>query len=176
MRHGGTGDGAKDLRGGTRSSPVVDGRGNWGLVTAAQLDHIGVGSPGAASGRRPAGALSRVRLGRLPPSRARRHTWPAAVMAAVLAAGPGAVASHWTAARLWRLFDGPIPPRRAVTRHIHVTTLRQRRLSGRRRRIAGGWTLGRAHHSIGASRSPQVARTLADLAERHRRRRPRASH
>jgi very-short-patch-repair endonuclease len=49
-------------------------------------------------------------------------------MAAVLAGGHGAVASHWTAARLWNLFDGPAP--REAEANIHVTVEAQRRLHG----------------------------------------------
>ena len=55
-------------------------------------------------------------------------TWDTAVMAAVLAAGPDAVASHGTAVILWRLFDGPPPTQ--FEREIHLTVPRQRRLEG----------------------------------------------
>ena len=45
-------------------------------------------------------------------------TWETAVLAAVLAAGPAAVASHVTAACLWDLFDGRPPV--ALPPGIHV--------------------------------------------------------
>ena len=71
----------------------------WSLVTRAQLFDAGV------SERRIVGLL---RSGVLRPVRRRVYalvgaprSWQQTAMAAVLAAGPGAVASHATAARLW---------------------------------------------------------------------------
>ena len=97
-----------------------------GLITSGQLDRIrfGHGSRDKALSR---GRLERVRRGvyLLPGVQPTRDT---AVMAAVLAAGPGAVASHGTAAILWCLFDGP-PPRQ-FERAIHLTVPGQRRLEG----------------------------------------------
>jgi hypothetical protein len=55
-------------------------------------------------------------------------TWETAVMAAVLVARSGAVASHLTAAVLWDLFDGR-PPAHA-TNGIHLTAARHLRLAG----------------------------------------------
>jgi hypothetical protein len=73
--------------------------GQWSLVTRAQLFDAGV------SERRIVGLL---RSGVLRPVRRRVYalvgaprSWQQTAMAAVLAAGPGAVASHATAARLW---------------------------------------------------------------------------
>jgi hypothetical protein len=97
-----------------------------GLVTCDQLDHIGFGRPAretALAARR----LHPVRKGvyRLP---GMAPTWESAVLAAVLAAGPDAVASHMSAALLWDLFDGPLPT--GLPSAIHVTGTRQRRLRG----------------------------------------------
>ncbi|MEZ5183298.1 MAG: hypothetical protein R2702_15720 [Acidimicrobiales bacterium] len=79
-----------------------------GLITRAQALAAG-GSDGAIGRRIARGAWSRMRAGvyaiGAPPS-----TWEQRAMAAVLAAGPDAWASHRTAARLWGLVErsGPI--------------------------------------------------------------------
>lgn len=81
-------------------------------------------------------------------------------MAAVLAAGDDAVASHWTAARLWGLFDGPPPPQADAA--LHVTAPTFRRLDGvapHRRRLAQAERAVRWSVPV-----TSVARTLLDLA------------
>jgi hypothetical protein len=83
-------------------------------------------------------------------------------MAAVLAAGPGAVASYWTAASVWRLFDGAIPPEAAPDADIHVTTARHRRLKNV---VLHRQQLATAEHAIRWSVPvTSVARTVFDLA------------
>lgn len=72
-----------------------------GLLTRSQARHLGM-SPAAEGRARAAGALDAVtarvlRLAGTPP------TFPQRCLAAVLDAGPGAVASHVTAAALWQL-------------------------------------------------------------------------
>src|SRR5438045_232412 len=73
-----------------------------GLVTVAQLERIGYRRR-ARQYAVTALRLHHVRRGvyRLPGVVA---TWESTVLAAVLAAGPRAVASHFTAAQLWSLF------------------------------------------------------------------------
>src|SRR5580658_6699609 len=96
------------------------------LITARQLDQIGLGQDArywaVATGR-----LHAVRRGvyGLPGV---EPTWERAVLAAILAAGADAVASHTTAARLWDLFDGT-PPAGSNDR-IHVTAKSDHRLEG----------------------------------------------
>jgi hypothetical protein len=96
------------------------------LITSTQLDEIGFGR-GARENWLATGRLKRVRRGvYMVPGVA--PTWEAMVLAAVLAAGPHAVASHLTAAHLWQLFDGPPP---GVAEHsIHVTAPGLHRLAG----------------------------------------------
>jgi very-short-patch-repair endonuclease len=87
-----------------------------GLITAAQLDDLGL----ALSARRWALAsrrMTRIRKG-VYLLVGVKATWETIVLAAVLAAGPGAVASHITAACLWDLFDGHL--RAAVPPGIHL--------------------------------------------------------
>jgi hypothetical protein len=87
-------------------------------------------------------------------------TWETTVLAAVLAAGPEAVASHMTAARLWDLFDGSLPA--AGGGQIHVTGPKQRRLEGvavHRRRLDV-----RERAILRSVPVTSVARTLFDLA------------
>jgi hypothetical protein len=97
-----------------------------GLVTAAQLDCIGFGRKARQSAVS-ALRLHRVRQGvyRLPGAAA---TWESTVLAAVLAAGPNAVASHLTAAYLWGLFDGRPPA--GVHDAIRIIAPGQHRLAG----------------------------------------------
>ncbi|HEX6236524.1 MAG TPA: type IV toxin-antitoxin system AbiEi family antitoxin domain-containing protein [Acidimicrobiales bacterium] len=83
-----------------------------GLVTRGQL-RSGGASPAAVRTRTGAGRLHRVaegvyRVGGAP------VTWESEVLAAVLAGGPNAVASHRAAAALWGL-DGCRPGRPEVT-------------------------------------------------------------
>ncbi len=87
-----------------------------GLITAGQLDALGLGHSGRQWALK-TGRVTRIRhgvylLAGVPP------TWETAVLAAVLAAGPAAVASHVTAACLWDLFGGRPPV--ALPPGIHV--------------------------------------------------------
>jgi very-short-patch-repair endonuclease len=89
-----------------------------GLLTTAQLDALGV----TRQQRRT--LVARGVLVAVAP-RVLRHnahpvTWEQQLLAAVLAAGPGAVASHMSAARLWR-FDG------VAQRALEVTVPHDRR-------------------------------------------------
>ncbi len=102
------------------------GRRQWGLITSDQLGAIGLG---------PSGRYWALAGGRLWPLRRGVYllpgvqvTWETAVLAAVLAAGLTAVASHLTAARLWDLFDGAGSPGNEES--IHLTAPSQRRLRG----------------------------------------------
>jgi hypothetical protein len=102
------------------------GRSQRGLITSAQLQQLGLG---------PSGRYWAVAGGRLTPIRRGVYllpgvqvTWETSVLAAVLAAGSHAVASHLTAARLWDLFDGR-PPAESDA-FIQVTGPTQHRLEG----------------------------------------------
>jgi hypothetical protein len=99
-------------------------RGQHGLITTEQLRHAGI-SPGQQRWLVVDGALVAIRtsvyrMAGVAP------TWQQSALAAVLAAGPGAVASHATAAALWDL--------QAVDRHpsgpLHVTAPRRIRMTG----------------------------------------------
>lgn len=134
------------------------GRSQRGLVTTKQLDEIGMGRA-AREKATSAGRLTRVRRGvyLLPGV---QPTWETAALAAVLAAGPGAVASHWTAARVWDLFDNSQP--HAATLSLHVTAPQERRLEGvdlHRRQLDGRERARRRAVPV-----TSVARTLFDLA------------
>lgn len=98
-----------------RAAGAIAGR-QRSLITSRQLDACGL----SRSGREKAAAkgwLVRIHRGVfvLPGV---KPTWETQILAAVLAAGQEAVASHLTAAKLWSLFDGdpPVP-----IRAIHVT-------------------------------------------------------
>jgi hypothetical protein len=129
-----------------------------GLVTADQLNRVGFGR-GARQDALIERRLHGVRKGvyRLPgvvPS------WESSVLAAVLAAGPDAVASHLSAAGLWQLFDGRAPS--AVTEVIHITGPRQRNLTGvqlHRNRLDGQERA--RHRSVPVT---SAARTIFDLS------------
>jgi hypothetical protein len=102
-----------------------------GLISVAQLAGIGV-SVAARRGLIERGVLVPVRRG-VYRTAGSPETWPATVMGAVLAAGPGAVASHATAARLWHLVDGlrrPAPEEAAAMAGLHVSSARHPRLAG----------------------------------------------
>jgi hypothetical protein len=134
------------------------GRRQLGLVTSAQLDGIAFGR-GARQKALATGRLKRVRQGIyvLPGV---TMTWEAALLAAVLAAGPDAVASHLSAARLWSLFDGQTPA--GVDPRFQVTASGQRRLSGVRLHRARLENRDRSrHHSVPVT---APGRTIFDLA------------
>jgi hypothetical protein len=102
------------------------GRSQRGLVTAAQLEQLGLGASGrywAIAG----GRLTPIRRGvyLLPGAQV---SWETSVLAAALAAGPDAVASHLTAATLWELFDGTTQAARHAS--IQLTGPTQHRLKG----------------------------------------------
>lgn len=98
-----------------------------GLVTAAQLADLGV------SRRMLRSLTGRGELVAVPGRRGLYRCagsaldWETAVLAAVLLAGPAAVASHGTAARLWALVDRDRP---AFRPGIHVVSPRLVRLDG----------------------------------------------
>jgi hypothetical protein len=84
-------------------------------------------------------------------------TWPQAVLAAVLAAGPGAVASHLTAAALWDL-----KPAHPGSDRIHLTSPRRVRIEGV---CAHLHTLAaKDHRARNAIPVTSVERTIFDLA------------
>ena len=82
---------------------AIVARGQYGLVTRAQCHEAGVADRSVDRW------LARGQLERVHPCVYRLagapRTWEQAVLAAVLGAGPGALASHRTAARLWGLID-----------------------------------------------------------------------
>ena len=88
-----------------------------GLITRTQLLSLGLG-PGAIQHRLRTGRLRRIHRGVYRVSGAAPIKPPARALAAVLACGPRAVASHRTAAGLWQLTE--IDEQEAV----HVTVLR----------------------------------------------------
>jgi hypothetical protein len=98
-----------------------------GLITLEQALRVGV-TPDQVLSESRSGGLVRVWRG------VYRHvgapvTWAQAVLAAVLASGPGAAASHTTAARIWELkVVGDLEA-------LHVTARRQIRLDGVRSHI-----------------------------------------
>lgn len=128
------------------------------LVSARQLSELGftkiARARAAADGR-----LIRIRHGvyQLP---GRQPTWETAVMAAVLAVGPGAVASHLTASRLWKLEPDRRPEPVGV---IHLTADRSVRAQGI---VAHTRALPPAHRSrVGVIPVTSPALTLVDLAD-----------
>jgi hypothetical protein len=134
------------------------GRSQRGLITSAQLQQLGLGRSGrywALAG----GRLTPIRRGvyLLPGV---QISWDTSVLAAVLAAGPDAVASHLTAAHLWDLFDGR--PLTDTNESIHLTGSSQHHL--------GGVDMHRTHldpkerstrHQVSVT---SAARTIFDLA------------
>ena len=117
-----------------------------GLITVQQAHELGATRPMLRS------RIRGRRLARLSPKVLRvagaPSSWRQQVLAAVLEAGPGAVASHRTAAALWR-FDG------AVRGVVEVTVPRGRRP----RRVEG--TLHTAHQLLGVDvdSRPLIPRT-----------------
>ncbi len=132
--------------------------GQRGLITAAQLDDIGLG----LSGRRWAlasGRMTRIRQG-VYLLVGVKATWGTIVLAAVLAAGPAAVASHVTAAYLWDLFEGRPPV--GVPPAIHLIAPRQRHHNGvvvHRQRLGDRDRASRSGIPV-----TSTARTLFDLS------------
>lgn len=136
-----------------------------GLITTAQADSIGLSRRWLYRAQE-TGKLIRLRrtvyalLGSTP-------SWRRSVLAAVLAAGPEAVASHETAAQIWGLTsesrsvnDRDFGPADAA---IHITVPTERRLEGvvaHRQRLP---SLERSRHAFVPVTSP--ARTLYDLAQ-----------
>jgi hypothetical protein len=97
----------------------------YGLLTLGQLEELGM-TRGMRQRRVEDGSLRLVRrfvyaIAGAPPC------WAQTVLAAVLAAGPDAVASHFTAGVLWGLRHSD---RRARTGRIHLSAPRQLRLDG----------------------------------------------
>jgi hypothetical protein len=129
-----------------------------GLITHGQLEELGM-TRGMLRLRVEDGRLRLVRktvygIGGVPPS------WHQSVLAAVLAAGPDAVASHVTAGRLWGLKHCD---RRPLGSQIHVTAPVQLRMDGvtsHKGRLGSGRR--RACHGIRVT-SPE--HTILDLAD-----------
>ncbi len=134
------------------------------LITARQLAETGLSDRSIARAVA-AGRLVRFRRGvyLLP---GHQPTWETAVMAAVLAAGEPAVASHLTAVRLWALEpDRKAYPETAPEAAIHLSALRAVRLPGvsAHRRNVPPTQRSRAGQS-GQVPVTSVARTLVDLS------------
>ncbi len=124
------------------------------MVSTAQLLSAGLTKDGV---------LHRSRTGRLHLVHRGVHavghaglTWHGHVMAAVLACGPGAVASHTTAAALWGIHDRELPN--------HVTTPRHRRprLGIVVHTSPSAWPAATTRHGIPVT---DAARTLTDCAD-----------
>lgn len=131
----------------------------FGLITTAQLRAAGLDPDWKKRARR-AGFLSPIRRSvfALPGS---SHSWHRSVLAAVLAAGPDAVASQLTAAALWGLLDEP--GAQANAKLIHVTAPRQHRFAGV---VVHRASLPPVERSTRTSIPvTSVARTLLDLAQ-----------
>lgn len=135
-----------------------------GVVTRAQLADLGL-TPGAMDNRVRSGRLRVLHRGVYllgPLVGALRPRW-CGEMAAVIACGPGAVASHESAARVWGLIPSPTP-----TSPVHVT------VPGRHVRRPGIWTHRVAAFPTGDTAVAEAvpvtapARTLLDLAARLR--------
>jgi very-short-patch-repair endonuclease len=128
-------------------------RSQHGIVTATQLEGLGLGERGAGH-RAASGRLHRLHRGVFATERPRRQgRW----LAAVLACGRGAALSHASAAALWGLVPDP-----AATVHVNV--------AGAKRRGRTGITLHRAelgeedvttHEGIPCT---TLARTFVDVA------------
>jgi hypothetical protein len=127
------------------------------LITSSQLRDLGLG-PSGRYWARAGGRLTSVRRGVyvLPGA---QFTWETAVLAAVLAAGPDAVASHMTAACLWDLFDGSPAAPGSV---IHLSGPKDRRLEGVV--LHRGARPARERSRRWSVPVTSVARTLFDLA------------
>jgi very-short-patch-repair endonuclease len=95
-------------------------RGQHGVVTLDQLRDLGYSRDAVAYAAR-AGRLHRLHRGVYAVGH-RRHTWHENCLAAVLACGDRAVASHRSAAWLWDLFS-----RRPATFDLSAPTRRRRR-------------------------------------------------
>jgi hypothetical protein len=143
------------------SMSTVDrvGRRQLGLITTQQLDSLGLSRVNREHALT-TGRLIRVRRGvyRLPGV---QLTWETAVLAAVLAAGPDIVASHWSAAAIWDLFDRPTPA--ATTECIHLTGPVQRRVQGVS--LHRRWLDPRERARRRSVPVTSSARTLFDLAD-----------
>jgi hypothetical protein len=130
-------------------------RSQHGLITFEQLVQVGI-TLGQLRRLVRIGALIGVRRGVYRLSGA-PTSWAQCVLAAVLAAGSGAVASHTTAGVLWDL--SPIRHSQDV---IHITAPRQVRLDGV---CAHFRTLGtREQRTRNGIRVTSVERTIFDLA------------
>jgi predicted transcriptional regulator of viral defense system len=134
------------------------GRTQHGLVTRAQLDSLGMDAS-AVRYRVRSGDLRRVRYDvfAIPGAPATRSQH---ILTAVLAFGPGAVASHETAAVLWQI------PNVSLER-IEVTCCRSHRV--RLRGVVAhetGSFLTEEHTTRDAIPVTTVARTLVDLSAR----------
>ena len=126
-----------------------------GVVTRAQLEHLGVGR-GAINQRLEVGRLHPVHRGvYVVGCRPEPLPWPTQAMAAVLASGEGAALSHRSAAALWGVGEWAAP--------LEVTAPSQHRRRGVR--VHRSTTLGREDLCV-RRRIPTTSlpRTLVDLA------------
>lgn len=130
-------------------------RRQYGLITYSQLLETGL-SPREIEVREKAGRLVMLRR-RVYRLCGTQLSWHVSVLAAVLAAGDGAVVSHNTAGAIWQLVDG-------VPDQIEITSARQHRLQGvLSHRHALHRTEITKHARIPVT---TVERTLLDMAER----------
>ena len=129
-----------------------------GLVTLAQAEAVGV-SPEAVRWRVRTGRWNRVASG-LFALAGTAHTWRQKTMAAVLAAGPGAVASHTTAAALYGLSSCPF-------KGVEITVPRGRSPRSKLAVVHTSTQLDPVDvASIASIPVTRPARTLVDLAGR----------
>jgi predicted transcriptional regulator of viral defense system len=132
-----------------------------GIVARAQLRAAGV--DGSVIGRAlRAGRLHSIHRGIYATVAPELLTEEGHLVAALLAAGDGALLSHGTAAWRWRII--PAPPSM-----ITLAVPRRRKVEGLRLHISGHLRPGDSTHN-GRFPTTTVARTLLDLATRYDRR------
>jgi very-short-patch-repair endonuclease len=132
-----------------------------GIVGRAQLLHAGI-SRSAIGRALDAGKLHPVHLGVYATVAPELLTEEGCLVAALLAAGEGALLSHSTAAWRWRLI--PAPPSM-----ITLAVPRRRTVDGLRLHVSGTLRPGDTTHN-GGFPTTTVPRTLLDLATRYDRR------
>ncbi len=118
--------------------------GQWGVVTVAQLEEVGI-DRSAVSRRVGAGRLHRLHRGVYAVGH-RSLSWRGRWMAAVFAAGDGAVLSHHSAAPLWE-FIRPIAGPIDVSVGRDTGRARRAGINLHRSRTLGPGTVTRRHGS-----------------------------